>query len=197
MNTPNKLTIFRILLVPIIVLVYIFPYAQFEIVVINYTINGVFISLKNIIVLALFALAAFTDFLDGYLARKHNQITTFGKFLDPIADKLLVNTLFILLAHQGIVPVVAVLLMIWRDTVVDGVRMMASSKGEVISAGLLGKIKTVAQMLTIIFVLLNNMPFEFYGLPVTDVLIWFSTLVSLASGYSYFIAAKDIIFETM
>ncbi len=197
MNTPNKLTIFRILLVPIIVLVYIFPYAQFDIVVTNYTVNGVFISLKNIIVLALFALAAFTDFLDGYLARKYNQITTFGKFLDPIADKLLVNTLFILLAHQGIVPVVAVLLMIWRDTVVDGVRMMASSKGEVISAGLLGKIKTVAQMLTIIFVLLNNMPFEFYGLPVTDVLVWFSTLVSLASGYSYFIAAKDIIFETM
>lgn len=196
MNTPNKLTVFRILLVPIIVLVIVFPYAQFQIVMPQYLINGVSISLKNFIVLALFALASITDFFDGYLARKNNEITTFGKFLDPIADKLLVNTLFIILAYQGVVPVVAVLLMIWRDTVVDGIRMLASSKGEVISAGLLGKIKTVAQMVTIILLLLNNIPFEFYSLPVADVLVWFSTLVSLASGYSYFIAAKDLIFES-
>lgn len=196
MNTPNKLTVFRILLVPIIVLVIVFPYAQFQIAMPQYLINGVSISLKNFIVLALFALASITDFFDGYLARKNNEITTFGKFLDPIADKLLVNTLFIILAYQGVVPVVAVLLMIWRDTVVDGIRMLASSKGEVISAGLLGKIKTVAQMVTIILLLLNNIPFEFYSLPVADVLVWFSTLVSLASGYSYFIAAKDLIFES-
>ena len=196
MNTPNKLTVFRILLVPVIVLVIVFPYAQFQIVMPQYLINGVSISLKNFIVLGLFALASITDFFDGYLARKNQQITTFGKFLDPIADKLLVNTLFIILAYQGVVPIVAVLLMIWRDTIVDGIRMLASSKGEVISAGLLGKIKTVSQMVTIIFLLLNNIPFEFYSLPVADILVWFSALVSLASGYSYFIAAKDLIFET-
>ncbi len=196
MNTPNKLTVFRIILVPVIVLVIVFPYAQFGIEIPNYLLNGVFISLKNFIVLGLFALASITDFFDGYLARKNNQITTFGKFLDPIADKLLVNTLFIILAYQGVVPVVAVLLMIWRDTVVDGIRMLASSRGEVIAAGLLGKIKTVAQMLTIILLLLNNIPFEWIGLPVADIFVWFSTLVSVASGYSYFIAAKDMIFET-
>lgn len=196
MNTPNKLTVFRIILVPVIVLVIVFPYAQFGIEIPNYLLNGVFISLKNFVVLGLFALASITDFFDGYLARKNNQITTFGKFLDPIADKLLVNTLFIILAYQGVVPVVAVLLMIWRDTVVDGIRMLASSRGEVIAAGLLGKIKTVAQMLTIILLLLNNIPFEWIGLPVADIFVWFSTLVSVASGYSYFIAAKDMIFET-
>lgn len=196
MNTPNKLSIFRISLVPVIVLVMVFPYAQFNIVLPTYVVNDVFISLKNLLALFLFALASFTDFLDGYLARKNNQVTTFGKFLDPIADKVLVNTLFVLLAYQGIVPVVAVLLMLWRDTMVDGIRMMAASKGETISAGILGKIKTVAQILTIIFLLLNNMPFEFYGLPVADVLVWFSTFISLLGGYSYFVGAKDIIFES-
>lgn len=197
MNTPNKLTIFRIFLIPLIVLIEIFPYAQFQINMPTYLFNGVFLSLKNIIVLVIFIIASFTDFLDGYLARKNQQITTFGKFLDPIADKLLVNSLLIILAYQGAVPLVAVLLMIWRDTVVDGIRMMSSSKGVVVSAGILGKIKTVSQMVTIVLVLLNNMPFAFIGLPVTDFLIWFSTLVSLVSGYSYFQSAKEIILETM
>lgn len=197
MNTPNKLTVFRITLVPLIVLIEIFPYAQFGIEMPTYLINGVFLSLKNIIMLVTFIIASVTDFIDGYLARKNNQITTFGKFLDPIADKLLVNTLFIILAYQRQVPVVAVLIMIWRDTIVDGIRMLSSSKGVVVSAGLLGKIKTVSQMLTIVLVLLNNIPFEFVGLPITDFLVWFSTLVSLVSGYSYFISAKEIIFETM
>lgn len=196
MNTPNKLTIFRISLVPLIVLVSVFPYAHLDIMMPTYLFNGVFLPLKNIIVLALFVIASITDFFDGYLARKNNQITTFGKFLDPIADKILVNTLFIILASMKVVPVVAVLLMIWRDTIVDGVRMMAASKGEVISAGILGKIKTVAQMITIIVVLLNNIPFEFYRLPVSDFLIWFSTLTSLFSGYAYVFAAKDIILES-
>lgn len=196
MNTPNKLTVFRISLVPLIVLIYVFPYAHLDIIMPTYLFKGVFLPLKNIIVLALFVLASITDFLDGYLARKNNQITTFGKFLDPIADKILVNTLFIILASMKVVPVVAVLLMVWRDTIVDGVRMMAASKGEVISAGILGKIKTVAQMTTIIVVLLNNIPFEFYRLPVSDFLIWFSTLTSLFSGYAYVFAAKDIILES-
>ncbi len=196
MNTPNKLTIFRIALVPMIVLVIIFPYAHFNIIMPTFTINNVFITLKNILALFLFAVASFTDFLDGYLARKNNQITTFGKFIDPIADKILVNTIFILQAYQGVVPIVAVLLMIWRDTMVDGIRMMASAKGETISAGLLGKIKTVSQIVTIGLLLMNNIPFEFWRLPVADLLVWFSTFVSLASGYAYFIGAKAIIFES-
>lgn len=196
MNTPNKLSIFRISLVPLIVLTLIFPYAHFGILLPTYVLNSVFIPAKNIIALFLFALASFTDFLDGYLARKNNQITTFGKFLDPIADKVLVNTLFILLAYQGVVPIVAVLLMIWRDTMVDGIRMMASAKGQTISAGILGKVKTVVQILTIILLLLNNIPFEFWRLPVADLLVWFSTFVSLMSGYAYFVGAQDIIMES-
>lgn len=197
MNVANRLTLFRIALIPIIVLVYIFPYSQFGIEIGYISVGSVILTYKKIAVLVLFAIASFTDFLDGYIARSRNMITTFGKFLDPIADKLLVNTLLVILGFQGSVPLVAVLLMIWRDTVVDGIRMMSSSKGVVISAGILGKIKTVSQMITIGLVLINNIPFAFMGLPVTDFLIWFSTLVSLVSGYSYFKSAKDMIFETM
>lgn len=104
MNTANKLTIFRVVLIPLIVLVYIFPYNQFGITIGYFTIDSVILSYKNVAILVLFLIASFTDFLDGYLARSKDMITTFGKFLDPIADKLLVNTLFILFAREGLVP---------------------------------------------------------------------------------------------
>ena len=157
MNLANKLTIFRIILIPIIVLVELFPYAHFGIKIPYIVIESVVLSYKSIAVLVLFALASFTDFLDGYLARSKDMITTFGKFLDPIADKLLVNTLLIIFAYQGVISIVPVLIMIWRDTIVDGVRMLLSSKGMVMSAGYLGKVKTVAQMLAVILLSVNNL----------------------------------------
>jgi len=196
MNLPNRLTMVRIILIPLIVLIFMFPFAQFNISVGQMTFGAVTLTYRNMVVLALFAFASFTDFLDGYIARKHNLVTSFGKFADPIADKLLVNTMFILFAWQGIVPVVAVLLMLWRDTAVDGIRMIANGKGRVMAAGYLGKIKTVSQMFTIIFILLNNLPFELYNLPVTSLMIWFSTFISVISGISYFLQAKDLLLET-
>lgn len=197
MNIANKLTIFRIILIPLIVLIEIFPFSSFGITLDYLVIGHVTLSYKNIIVLVLFTVAALTDFVDGYLARKHNMITTFGKFLDPIADKLLVNTLLIIFASKNIVPVVAVLIMIWRDTIVDAVRMLVSQKGMVMAAGYLGKVKTVAQMLAIIFVLLNNLPFELFSVPFSSILIWFATLISVLSGLSYLLQAKSYIIETM
>lgn len=196
MNLPNRLTMVRIILIPLIVLIFMFPFAQFNISVGHMTFGAVTLTYRNLVVLALFAFASFTDFLDGYIARKHNLVTSFGKFADPIADKLLVNTMFILFAWQGVVPVVAVLLMLWRDTAVDGIRMIANGKGRVMAAGYLGKIKTVSQMFTIIFILLNNLPFELYNLPVTSLMVWFSTFISVISGISYFLQAKDLLLET-
>ncbi|MEA5017478.1 MAG: CDP-diacylglycerol--glycerol-3-phosphate 3-phosphatidyltransferase [Erysipelotrichaceae bacterium] len=196
MNLPNKLSIIRILIVPVIVLVMIFPYAQFGLELGYLQIAHVVLPIKNIIVLCLFTIASVTDYYDGKIARKRNMITSFGKFIDPIADKLLVNTLFIMLAVFGIVPVVGVLLMIWRDTIVDAIRMMASAKGKVMAAGPLGKLKTVLQMIAIIVILLNNLPFELYRLAVADFLFWFATFVSLMSGFSYFMQAKDILLES-
>lgn len=197
MNLPNKLSMFRIILVPVLVLVYIFPYAQLIIDVPVFHFGATSLSMVNIVCLIIFAVASITDFLDGYIARKNNLITSFGKFIDPIADKLLVNTSFILLAFNAQVPMVAVLIMIWRDTIVDAIRMMASTKGKVMAAGMLGKAKTVTQMVAIIFAFLNNIPFAFINLPVTTILVWAACVISVLSGVSYFMQAKDVLMETM
>ena len=197
MNLPNKLSCFRMILVPVLVAVWIFPYAQLNIQLPELTFGYVSLSLKNILVLIIFVVASVTDFLDGYIARKNNMITSFGKFIDPIADKLLVNTVMIMFACNGMVPVVPVIIMIWRDTIVDGLRMNTASKGVVVAAGMLGKIKTVAQMITIILVLLNNLPFELLKFPMAEFMLWFSTIVSVASGISYFNQMKEHVLESM
>lgn len=196
MNLPNKLTVFRIMLVPVLVLVWLFPYEQFDIAFYQFNFGTTSISLLNIIVLVIFCIASFTDYLDGKIARKNNLITTFGKFADPIADKLLVNTMFIIFAYQRMIPVVPVVIMLARDTIVNGCRMIASKNGVVVSAGMLGKLKTVLQMFSIIFILLNNLPFELIGIPVSSFLLWFATLISVMSGYSYFVQLKEYIFES-
>ena len=196
MNLPNKITVFRILLVPIILLVWLFPYSQFGIYFYNIDVGPTSVSLLNLIVLALFVIASISDMLDGLIARKNNLVTTFGKFADPIADKMLVNTMFIVLCFKHQVPVLPVILMLCRDTIVDGCRMIAASNGTVVAAGILGKLKTVLQMVTIIFLLINNIPFELVSLPITTLLVWFTTFISLSSGYSYFMQLKDYIFES-
>ena len=151
----------------------------------------------NLIVLAIFFIASITDLFDGIIARKKSLITTFGKFADPIADKLLVNMMLIIMCHKHMIPLVCCILMILRDVVVDGCRMIAAQKGVVISAGILGKLKTVLQMFTIAMILLNNLPFEIWYIPVTEIMIWFTTFISLAGGYSYFMQVRDYIFESM
>lgn len=197
MNIANRLTVFRIILIPLIVLVEVFPYSHFGIKIPYVVVDSVILSWKNLAILILFATASFTDFLDGYLARSKEMVTTFGKFLDPIADKLLVNTLLIIFAYKGVVSIVPVLLMIWRDTIVDGVRMLLSQKGMVMSAGYLGKVKTVAQMLAIILILLNNLPFELYNIPVADIMLWFATLMSVISGASYVVQSRSYLMESI
>lgn len=197
MNLPNKLTIFRITLIPIVLLVWLFPYEQFGIHFITFEIGPTSISLLNLIVLGLFLIASFTDMLDGKIARRNNLVTTFGKFADPIADKLLVNSMLIVMSYKHMIPVIPVIIMLCRDTIVDGCRMIASSNGVVVAAGILGKIKTVLQMITISLVLLNNVPFELISIPVTTIMIWFTSFVSAVSGYSYFAQVKQYIFESM
>ncbi len=196
MNLPNRLTIFRIILVPLIVLIYIFPYAQFGWDMKTYMVGTHSISIVNIICLVIYALAAFTDFLDGQIARKKNMMTTFGKFADPIADKMLTTTMFILFVSRSLIPVVPVIIMICRDIIVDGCRMVAANNGKVVSAQLLGKLKTVLQMLTVALILANNLPFELWRLPVSTIMLWFSAFVSLFSGVSYFNQLKEDIFES-
>jgi CDP-diacylglycerol---glycerol-3-phosphate 3-phosphatidyltransferase len=196
MNLPNRLTLLRIFFVPLIVFVFIFPFGQYGIVFGHISIDFVTLPIVNLIALGLFVLASITDFFDGYIARKNHQISTFGKFMDPIADKLLVNTMFILFAIQGLIPAIAVLVMLWRDVFVDGLRMLAAEKGRVVSAGYMGKLKTVIQMLTIMFILISNLPFELYNLPVSNFLLWFSVVISIISGVGYFRQLSSLVLES-
>ena len=196
MNLPNRLTVFRIVLVPVIILVYIFPYAQFGVEPQVFNIGGVSLSIINLITLGIYLVAAITDALDGHIARSRNMMTTFGKFADPIADKMLTTTMFVLFVSRGIIPAVPVIIMICRDIVVDGCRMIAASNGKVVSAQMMGKLKTVLQMSVIALILLNNLPFELWGLPITKLLLWFAAFVSLTSGISYVTQLKDDILES-
>lgn len=196
MNLPNKLTLFRIVLIPVIILVYLFPYSSFGIEPAVFTIGSVSISVINLIALLIYVVAAITDALDGHIARSRNMITTFGKFVDPIADKLLTTTMFLLFLSRGMIPFLPVFIMIARDTVVDGCRMLAASNGKVVAAQLMGKLKTVFQMVTVALILLNNLPFELLHLPVAEIMLWLSALVSLVSGIQYFTQLKDDIFES-
>ncbi len=136
MNLPNKLTLIRVLLIPVFIVFVQFvnlPYAK-------------------AIALAVFCIASFTDFLDGYIARKNNLVTDFGKFMDPLADKLLTTVALIYMCVDGICSPIALILILAREFAVSGVRMVAaSSGGEVIAANIWGKVKTVLQMVTIIF----------------------------------------------
>lgn len=197
MNLPNKLTLFRIVLVPILALVWLFPYNEAGLSIGSMTIGNVTLPYLNLIVIGIFAIASFTDFLDGNIARRNNMVTTFGKFADPIADKLLVNMMLLILSYKHMIPIVCCILMILRDIVVDGCRMIAAQNGVVVSAGMLGKLKTFLQMITIIIILLNNLPFELWYIPVDEILIWFTTFISVAGGYSYFMQVRDYIFESM
>ena len=147
MNLPNKLTIFRIILVPLMVII---PYLN---------ISGTFleIPISLLIIDAIFIIASITDKLDGYLARKNNEVTTFGKFLDPIADKILVLAAMIMLVEMKRIPAWIPIIVLFREFIVSGYRLIASQKGgKVIAASIWGKIKTVTQMLAIITMFLSN-----------------------------------------
>ena len=174
MNWPNRLSILRVCCIPFIVL---------------------FLSVSVLwgrwTAAALFALASFTDFLDGYLARKNNWITVFGKFIDPVADKLLVISTLIMLSWQNLIPAWMVILILARELSVDGLRMVAISNGQVIAAGPLGKIKTASQMVMILLLLiLNRAVFSF---PVGIVTSAWVCLITLWSGADYFIRNRSLL----
>lgn len=196
MNLPNKISIFRMILVPILLVIKIFPYSQFGIALESIQIGFVSLPILDLILLGIFAIGSLSDFVDGYIARKKNLVTSFGKFIDPVADKALTTTLFLMLLADGRIPLFVVCIFIWRDIIVDGLRMIASEKGVVVAAGPLGKGKTVAQMLAIIFILLGNLPFELIHIPFADIMLWLAVLLSVISGIDYFSQMSKYIMES-
>ena len=195
MNLPNKLSMIRIFLIPVILVLGIIESINFNGNVLK---NELFmgVTLGNILILVVFALASFTDFLDGHIARKNNLVTDFGKFIDPLADKLLVCSTMIYLIEVGRFNFFGfsfgfvVTLIIAREFAVTGLRLIASNKdGKVMAAKILGKMKTVVQMFTIIILLLNSFNIEIIGF----VFVVASLLLTIISGVDYFVKSKDVL----
>ena len=192
MNLPNKITVSRIVLSIILLIMMVFPFYQIGYTFPMYLVAGkIEISLKYIICAILFMIASLTDFLDGYLARKRGEVTDFGKVMDAIADKILVNGLLIVLAVDGYLPVVVPVIIITRDTFVDSIKMAAGSGGHAVGASILGKIKTCCMMFGLTFMLLSNLPFELVGIRVAEALIILATVLSVVSGIQYYNSYKD------
>ena len=143
----------------------------------------------------LFILASITDFLDGFIARKYNLITDFGKLLDAIADKVLVNSVLIILASQGFIHPIIPVVIIVRDSIVNSIKMLAASKGKVVAAIKSGKIKTACLMVGISLTLFYNLPFELFNLRISDFLLFVAAVMSIISGIQYYILNKHLIFE--
>ncbi|MBQ7139706.1 MAG: CDP-diacylglycerol--glycerol-3-phosphate 3-phosphatidyltransferase [Clostridia bacterium] len=186
MNTPNKLSLLRVALIPVLVLCMYQP--------------GWFFILLSA---AVFGAAAYTDYLDGHIARRDHIVTDFGKFIDPVADKLLNLSAMIMLTHAGLLPHWAVIVILARELAVDGLRMVAVGQGRVIAAGKLGKIKTVSQIVLVLFLMIAGRmaPILFGGVPVlltiVDVIGWIITLwvvaITIWSGVDYFRKNFDVI----
>ena len=176
MNLANKLTVLRIFMVPV-----------FMVFLLNQIPYG------NYIAAFIFIAAAITDSLDGYIARKRNQITNFGKFMDPLADKLLVSAALISLASMGEISAWLVVIIIAREFTISVLRAVAAAEGIVIAASVWGKIKTVTQILAIIFILLDNFPFRLINLPVDVIMLWAAVIFTIISGVDYIRVNKKIL----
>ena len=191
MNLPNKITIFRMVLVVALITMLLLPFE------IGYVFGSSVLTWKYLIAFIIFIVASVSDFFDGYIARKYNMVTTFGKFMDPIADKLLVNSTFIILAIQGPyhIPAIVVVIVIARDIIVDALRMISVEKGIVIAASKLGKLKTVTQMVALSFVLLADWPFSYLNTNgwVGKSLCYLAALISLISGIDYMIKGRKVL----
>lgn len=195
MNLPNKITISRIILSIFIIVLLLFPFDAAGINVPRVFINeSIVVDITYIISGGLFIIASLTDFLDGYLARKYNLVTDFGKMIDAIADKILVNPILIILAAKGFISPIIPVVIVCRDSIVNTIKMIAGSKGNVVAAIKMGKLKTACLMIGIVLTLFYNLPFELYNLRVSDALLIIACVLSIISAIQYYNINKKIIF---
>ena len=195
MNLPTKITLLRIILTVFIVGLLCIPFSYFGFNFAKYDFYGIGpIYLNQLIAGVLFIIASVTDFFDGYLARKNNQVTDLGKMLDAIADKVLVNPVLIALAANNTIPVIVPVIYVTRDIVVDAIKMQAASHGKVQGAIKTGKYKTACMMVGLCFVFFYNIPFEFIGVRVDIGLLIIACILSVVSAFEYYHINKDLIF---
>jgi len=169
MNLANKITMLRILMIPIFMILMLvkFPYHMEA-------------------ALVMFLIASLTDKLDGYLARKYNMITDFGKFMDPLADKLLITGAFVVFIQLGRIEAWIVFIILAREFAVTGLRSLAAAQNIIIAASKYGKIKTVTQIIAIVILFLGNYPFSLINLPMDIIMVYAALIITILSGYDYF-----------
>lgn len=194
MNLPTKLTILRIVLSIVVIVLLSFPFYAVGLQFPQYVVGGITVELQYIIAGIIFIIASLTDYLDGYLARKNNMVTDTGKMLDAIADKVLVNSVLIILAAHGFINEIIPVIIVLRDIVVNAIKMEAAAKGKVVAAIGSGKIKTATLMVGTVLAFFYNMPFEFININVADFLLYFACIMSVISAFQYYKMNKDIIF---
>lgn len=188
MNLPNKLTIFRIILIPFFILILALPIFSGSTVV-----AGTAVSYTRWAATIIFIVASLTDFLDGQIARRQHLVTNFGKFADPMADKMLVMTAFIFLVQLKEASAWVIVIIVCRELAVTGLRLIVvENDGKVVAAAWPGKIKTTTQMLAIIFLLLNNIFFAAINFPFAQLMLYICLFFTIYSGIDYFVQNRDV-----
>lgn len=194
-NVPTKLTFVRLILSLVIIILLIFPFYRVGVNFPQFLFKNILIDLRYLISGVLFIIASITDYYDGKLARKNNEVTNFGKLVDAIADKVLVNSVLIIFACQGFISAIVPVVIIVRDIVVDAIRMICANNGKVQAAKLSGKIKTATLMVGVILTFFYNLPFQIWGYRVSDFFLYFGTIMSVVSMFEYYNLNKKIIFQ--
>lgn len=178
MNLANKITLLRILMIPIFI--------AFMLIEFSYHMEAA---------LLVFLLASLTDKLDGYIARKYNMITDFGKFIDPLADKLLITGAFVVLIQLGRIEAWIVFVILTREFAVTGFRGLAAAQNIIIAASKYGKIKTVTQIIAVVVLILDNWPFSLFNLPIDIIMVYTALIITILSGFDYFIKNKQVLIK--
>ncbi|ETT85925.1 CDP-diacylglycerol--glycerol-3-phosphate 3-phosphatidyltransferase [Viridibacillus sp. FSL R5-0477] len=191
MNIPNRITVSRVLLIPVFVLLMLVDFGWGQM-----TVLGAQLPIEHFVGAMIFIIASITDWVDGYYARKYNLVTNMGKFLDPLADKLLVSAAFILLVELGTAPAWVVIIIISREFAVTGLRLILAGGGEVVAANQLGKIKTWAQIVAIAALLLDNIFFTMFGIPFADIALYVALFFTVWSGADYFYLNRRVLLDS-
>ena len=192
MNLSMKITLSRLVLAGIILLLLLFPWIDIGFSFKTFVIKGrIIVDTKYIIAGVLFLIASITDVLDGYLARKEKKESEVGSVLDIMADKFLINGVLIVLAYQGFIHVLIPVIIVVRDILLDGLRLLATKEQKEITENKLGKIKTICLLLGTTLILFYNLPFEIWGIYLAEIIIDIGAILSVISGISYFIELKN------
>lgn len=188
MNLPNKLTVFRMIWIPVFMLVLALPLDWGTLQV-----AGAVLPVTHLVAAIIFIVASLTDLADGKIARKYKLVTNFGKFADPLADKLLVMTALIFFVQFGWVPAWMVAIIVIRELAITGLRtLIVENNGKVLAAAMPGKIKTASQMVAISFFLLHDIVFAMFNIPFAMIMIWIALLATIYSGIDYFYKNRDV-----